>query len=407
MSGRRNPAIAAGLLGLGACLAPATAHALSVRDLADVVLARPETAFVAGAAAGAVLGSSVVGAAALVRSRRRRRREEADLAPDAAAPSPSDGAGEKGGTPAYRPRHLAPAPSKEGASEPEPASGARPAPKGHGPGHAARDYEDIAENYVGRASFRERMALRAQGVAATLRERMGASMMDGVPVIERADGSVGDVGTSWWQTAVGADAIASGMGFAADEADLAIPSDFSATDSERLAASASRRAAAAESIARRVAFVDEGVYPERRTVDDLAANDEWASALRALDEQISAEAPAAPRPEPAAFLDSVGDVDTLDEPDNLEPATAFIPFKTPAGHPEVVDTETYVDYLIGEELGKNSSSPAVRRSSRRFLRVLEGGTQDVAASSRHLAGTASGRPVYAAKHFSVPQAAEA
>ena len=96
-------------------------------------------------------------------------------------------------------------------------------------------------------------------------------------------------------------------------------------------------------------------------------------------------------------------LDTLDEPDNMEPQTAFIPFKTPGGHPEVVDTETYVDYLIEDEFSKNSST-AARRSSRRFLRLLEGGTQP---ASRHLADTGVSRSTYVGKHFALPRAAEA
>ncbi len=73
--------------------------------------------------------------------------------------------------------------------------------------HAARDYEQIAQNYVNRQRYQERVAIQQRGVKATLLERLGArfsgSMMDGLPVIERADGSVGDVGTSWWEATVG------------------------------------------------------------------------------------------------------------------------------------------------------------------------------------------------------------
>ena len=227
------------------------------------------------------------------------------------------------------------------------------------------------------------------------RERLDASKMDGVPVIARADGSVGDVGTSWWEASVGADSIISDSGFAAED-DLAIPSDF--TDPAARPVSLSP-GLGAPSIAERVAFVDEGVYPERRTVDDLSLGDDWASALRSLDERLVAEVGA---PEQVAFVDAVGGLETLDEPDNLEPATAFIPFKPLAGHPEVVDAETYVDHLIEEEFSK-SSSKAVRRTSRRFLRVLEGGT----GTTTHLGPTGETGVGYVGKHFSIPLAAEA
>ena len=179
--------------------------------------------------------------------------------------------------------------------------------------------------------------------------------------------------------------------------EMAIPSDFSTSDRDRLVASA-RDAAA--SISSRVAYVDEGAYPERRTLEDLNEDDAWASALRSLDEKI---ATVAPPQDPIGFIDGVGGADSLDEPDNLELDTAFIPFRAPGGHPEVVDTETYVDYLIEDEFSKNSST-AVRRSPRRFLRILEGGTQP---NSRHLADTAPSRGGRGGKHFSMPQAAEA
>lgn len=376
MMQRRNPAVRAGLLGVSTLLVPATARAASLAEAIDATFESPSLAFAAGVAGG-VLATAFAAATFAVAHRASERAERRGGSGPAGDPP----------APAYRPRHL-----REQA-EPRDGQG-NGGQEPHGPSHAASSYEQIAENYARRASFRARMARRAEGVAATLRERMGASMMEGVPVIERADGSVGDVGTSWWTRAVGADAIIRDSGFA-EEGTVAIPSDFSATDEERLAAAARR----AEGISRRVALVDEGAYPERRTVDDLDVRDDWEAALRSLDEKIAAEAPVQ-----TPFLDSVGDADTLDEPDNLEPDTSFIPFKTPAGHPEVVDTDSYVDYLIEDEFSKNSST-AARRSSRRFLRVLEGGTQ---ATSRHLADpSAPARRGYVGRHFSGVEAAEA
>ena len=379
MGERRNPAIVAGLLGAAGAFVPQTAQALSLKETLDGFFASPTTAFAAGVVGGALLTGAIVGTASLI-SRRRRAASELPDEPD----GPVDEGGEK-----YRPRHM----RAEAPAEPE-VSPAKEEPRG--PSHAASNYEQIAENYARKMTFRARMARRAEGVAATLRERMGASMMDGVPVIERADGSVGDVGTSWWQTAVGAAAITTNPGFVADTDAYAIPSDFSRSDSEILADRAKR----SEGIARRVAQVDEGAYPERRSVKDLEETDEWIRALRSMDEKIAEEAP---QRDPIGFIDTVGGADTLDEPDNLELETSFIPFRTPAGHPEVVDTESYIDYLIEDEFSKNAST-AVRRTSKRFLRLLEGGTS---ASSRHLAGTGATASTYVPKHFSEPLAAQA
>jgi hypothetical protein len=273
-------------------------------------------------------------------------------------------------------------------------------------GHVARDYGDVAENYVHRETLRNRMVSRAEGVAAVLKSRMGSNMMDGIPVITRPDGSVGDVGTGWWERAVGPSAIESRVAFVEDDV---IPSDF--TDPgirpmiampsyDDLSAAQSRstssdeeselRSARSGAIAGRVAFVDEGVYPEKRTIDEVEADDVWTSALKALDEKIEAQSATN---QADSFLDAVGDSDTIDEPDGMAADTQFIPFRTPAGHPEVVDTDSYVNYLIDEEFS-HSSSTAVRRSSRDFLRMLEGGTS---ATSKHLShGDA---PVRHGKHF--------
>lgn len=273
--------------------------------------------------------------------------------------------------------------------------------------HVARDYGDVAENYVHCETFRNRMASRAQGVASVLRDRIGSTRMDGLPIITRPDGSVGDVGTGWWTRAVGSDSIAGRVAFVDDDA---IPSDFtdlsmrsmsampsydalsaseslsSAADDERAA-----RATRSNAILNRVAFVDEGVYPEKRSVGDVEGDDVWESALTALDERIAAQSPAAQGV--TSFSDTVGDSDTIDEPDGMAADTQFIPFRTPAGHPEVVDTDTYVNYLIGEEFSRNSSN-AVRRTSRDFLRMIEGGTS---STSRHL--STSENPPHRGKHF--------
>lgn len=448
MGARRNAAIYAGLMGSLALLAPCRASALSVSDVVsalDSAFVSPSAAFAAGLAGGVVASAAVFGVAALV-SRGRRRRASATGPSDGmshapgpqtsvpadsaeavkaldgsgrvSAPSEGSQAGDAERAPGRRGRHFRRDAAKgepdgnsapgagtgpEPAASPEPAtaseSSASPAPaEGRparlGPSHAAVDYEDIALNYVRRISLRERMARRAQGVAATLRERMDTGKMDGVPVITRADGTVGDVGTSWWEATVGSGSIATGAGFA-DEEDLAIPSDFTSPSAPPVTG------LAAPSIAERVARVDEEAYPERRPASDPSEDEDWASALRSLDERFAIDAAA---PEEVAFSDAVGGLDTLDEPDNLEPATEFIPFKPVAGHPEVVDTDSYVDHLIEEEFSKNTSK-AVRRTSRRFLRVLQGGT---GAPTRRLAGDDDTGTGYVGKHFAAaPRAAEA
>ena len=410
MQVKRNPAVLAGLMGTVALAAPQTAHALSLQQASDFVLASPERAFALGVASGALAVGVACGAVCAVRARSRRNEEQvaAGFAPvTGTSEFPSTDLDEKFAADAPRPRHMR---VVQAAPEPEPepeaevaVSAAAQAPVA--PTHATDDYGQIAENYVNRITFRERMARRAEGVAAALSGRIGSGMMDGLPVIERADGSVGDVGTSWWTTEVGRERIDANTGFAADEvAQISIPSSFSA-DAARTALEAVReqQSRSRMDIASRLAFIDEGVFPEHRSVAE-AATDDWEQALRSMEENLAAD-PETPNQDPIEFIDAVGNSETLDEPDNMEPDTSFIPFRTPAGHPEVVDTESYVDYLIEDEFGRNSSK-AARRTSRRYLRILEGGTSATGTGMRHLSGSTNVR-TRSGKHFAPVQAAEA
>lgn len=406
MQVKRNPAVLAGLMGMVALAAPQTAHALSLQEASDFVLASPERAFALGVASGALAVGVACGAVCAVRARSRRNEEQvaAGFAPVAGTSEfPFTDLDEKPAADAPKPRHMrvvkaAPEPAAEAA-----VSAAAQVPVV--PSHATDDYGQIAVNYVNRITFRERMACRAKGVAAALSGRIGSDMMDGLPVIERADGSVGDVGTSWWTTEVGRERIDANTGFAADEvAQISIPSSFSA-DAARTALEAARKqqSRSRADIASRLAFIDEGVFPEHRSAAE-AATDDWEQALRSMEENLAAD-PETPNQDPIEFIDAVGNSETLDEPDNMEPDTSFIPFRTPAGHPEVVDTESYVDYLIEDEFGRNSSK-AARRTSRRYLRILEGGTSATGTSMRHLSGSTNVR-TRSGKHFAPVQAAEA
>lgn len=405
MQVKRNPAVLAGLMGMVALAAPQTAHALSLQEASDFVLVSPERAFALGVASGALAVGVACGAVCAVRARSRRNEEQvaAGFAPVAGTSEfPSADLDEKPAADAPKPRHMrvvqAPEPAADAA-----VSAAAQVPVV--PSHATNDYGQIAVNYVNRITFRERMACRAKGVAAALSGRIGSDMMDGLPVIERADGSVGDVGTSWWTTEVGRERIDANTGFAADEvAQISIPSSFSA-DAARTALEAARKqqSRSRTDIASRLAFIDEGVFPEHRSAAE-AATDDWEQALRSMEENLAAD-PETPNQDPIEFIDAVGNSETLDEPDNMEPDTSFIPFRTPAGHPEVVDTDSYVDYLIEDEFGRNSSK-AARRTSRRYLRILEGGTSATGTSMRHLSGSTNVR-TRSGKHFAPVQAAEA
>ncbi len=417
MTCRRSPAVVAGLLGAATLGTPVSAFAAEgspLDVLQDIGLSGIDLSGIDVETAGA-LGVSFAGGVlvtigtyalitAVARSRAAARQRDASQVDEETAEN-----GEQNDAPraVHTPRHMRPEDWERmgrlsSAEKAEEVLEASTGSSAHGR-HAAHDYEDIAENYVGKQTFRQRMATRAQGVAATLSARIDANRMEGLPVIERADGSVGDVGTTWWTATVGPSISGPiNMGEASEDA---IPSEFGSKGIDDL----QFMAAGPRDISRRVAPVEEDAYPEKRSVEDVT-EDDWDRALKAMDEKIHGGEPVSPAPVSAPaplpvepFSDCVGDEDSLDEPDGIEQDTQFLYFRPPAGHPEVVDTETYVDYLVAEEFSRNPSA-AVRRSSRDYLRVIEGGTQTSAlraaawhmASARHGSATAGG---YRPRHF--------
>lgn len=300
---------------------------------------------------------------------------------------------------------------------------------------ASSDYVDVAEGYVRTRTFAERMSARAKGVASVLSERLGAAKMDGLPVIARADGSVGDVGESWWDEAFGADvrtvASASFGGQSVEDtmagnsavlftaqtpaeaaaaravwqsqqagapqpaAEPQAPTASQGTPTPRPAAPASdaptvrqqaqvRPRSVRDELDARLGNPEEA-FPEKKRYTD-EQQDLWAVALAALDERYEEQVNmAAPAPAPASMPASA---EMLDEPEGLAADTAFIPFRPQAGHPEVVDTDSYVDLLVDQELARNESA-SVRRLARHkirdYFKVIDG-TGDI-TGARHLAAS--------------------
>lgn len=287
--------------------------------------------------------------------------------------------------------------------------------------HASDDYADVATNYVRHQSFKERMATRAQGVVKILKDRLSSDRFDDLPVIERADGSVGDVGTSWWEARVGKSAAHVGD---EDSYQEMAPVDFSHNPTWLEEETQNRKSnpvkdtissykSRADYIRNSIAEVNEGTYPAKRSVEELDHEDLWEVALHNMNEKIIH----ADDPEP---LKVSVDLDSLDEVDNMSNITAFIPFKAPANHPEVVDRDSYVDYLLADEFSRNESGIA-RKSSHRYLKVLEGGSQTLplrfASNShsatrlshvpKHMASSPAKSCVFPPKHFAETAVKEA
>lgn len=114
----------------------------------------------------------------------------------------------------------------------------------------------------------------------------------------------------------------------------------------------------------------EVMFPEVRDDTDPGMHvDIWKLALDALEERTSTDL----RDQTFAFMDAAGDADSIDDPEGLEASTAFLSFRRPAGHPEIMDTSSYINYLIENEFGQNPSR-TVQERSREYLKVIEGGS---------------------------------
>lgn len=316
MTEGRNPAVVAGLLsGLVLVAEPASAYALTANEIRQTPLGAIFTGIGVGLAAVAVISG-----AALVVSRSVNRGEKIDeveaksqsavtfqSSDEAASPkqvatasnfSPEESIvipldSSRRSIVAYKPKHMrasqwdmtgsirvqsaelpvqpAESPAKKSQVVSTAAEGVLPVRAKKAPAHSTNDYAQIAENYTKLLSWRERTVARAKGAAAVLLERLGQDPMDGLPIIERADGTVGDVGTAWWTKAVGEESITRDFGIAEIGAE-AIPEDFTNH---------------AADISSRISYVDQGVFPEKRTIDELEHADDWTLALAAMDEHLA------------------------------------------------------------------------------------------------------------------------
>lgn len=457
-SGHLNPAVYAGVAGALAWGTPACAQALTVLGQ-DVPVENPGVAFVAGCAVGALVASGTsLALTHRVASRVAREVAEervpawhtaeaapvqADWSADACENASESQVDEAPRAP--RAAHAAHVAQTSGARQAAPAqqtAGVHQAvpvyqknPAGQVP--SSDDYADVAEAYVHSRTVAERMRSRARGVAEVLSERLSASRMSGIPVIERADGSVGDVGEPWWDEAVAAhEGVASELRPEAP-APAPVPSSPApaaqpvapawAEPQERTYASAAPAAAgpAPAAAAPAVASQATRVMPSRDIISARIASpaldvapggsapadvttgaasaadrrwdeehqDLWAVALEALDERYQEQIGMGPDPDPEpVFSDDLGDGATLDEPDGLERSTKFMTFRPQAGHPEVTDADSYVNLLIRQEFAKSRSAHRLaRRSFREHLKVIDGGTGEEPTSrlsGRHLVAQA-------------------
>lgn len=390
----RHAAVVAGL-GMGGSVAfPATAAAWEGIAISGILYDTPLLAFAVGAVAGFAVVGTFYGVSRMLADRTTQPSGrhfaqnvptpvavEEEETPAVVSPTsrhmrvgvepttPLVGAHARGG------RHFAAADVPE---EPLSLEARIPSPE-------ITDYVNVAQRYVSDERDQKNKAMRARGVASVLLERM--DIQKGFPSIERGVSQISFT-ESWWDDLepVSANVTAA----PAPEIHELTPQEKRSIAREN---AAKRRAA--ERITRAVPQIDQGIYPELRTADDLdESEDLWSMALAAMDDLMP----------PVVFSDNVGNADTIDEPDGLEPNTNFLTFRAAARRPEIYDTASLVDYLVGDELAR-STSATMRGRSRSYLKVIEGGTQSTGRVGRHVRGTRELHTSTYGKHFAV--AAEA
>ena len=457
MTEGRNPAVVAGLLsGLVLVAEPASAYALTANEIRQTPLGAIFTGIGVGLAAVAVISG-----AALVVSRSVNRGEKIDeieaksqsaatfqssdealsskqvsaasnFSPEESIVIPLDSS--RRSIAAYKPKHMrasqwdmtgsirvqsaelpvqpAESTAKKSQVVSTAAEGVLPVRAKKAPAHSTNDYAQIAENYTKLLSWRERTVARAKGAAAVLLERLGQDPMDGLPIIERADGTVGDVGTAWWTKAVGEESITRDFGIAEIGAE-AIPEDFTNH---------------AADISSRISYVDQGVFPEKRTIDELEHADDWTLALAAMDEHLARHDQQQMRKYHPVQLPLIGqaaaeaEVASSVELSGAKPAAShkvaavqMRPSREP-NYAGVVaqstamplikatnDTSSHVQDIfdaVEREMAAELQA-ADERPTRELLRLIEGGTSKMKKISSLDLGekTAADKPSYKPRHF--------
>lgn len=457
MTEGRNPAVVAGLLsGLVLVAEPASAYALTANEIRQTPLGAIFTGIGVGLAAVAVISGT-----ALVVSRVANRGEKtggaeakiqlsttSQVEDEAASPkrvaaasnfSPEESLvipldSPRRSIAAYKPKHMKASqwdmtgsirvqsaeppvqstelPAKKAQVVSAAAEGVLPVRAKKAPAHSTNDYAQIAENYTKLLSWRERTVARAKGAAAVLLERLGQDPMDGLPIIERADGTVGDVGTAWWTKAVGEESITRDFGIAEIGAE-AIPEDFTNH---------------AADISSRISYVDQGVFPEKRTIDELEHVDDWTLALAAMDEHLARHDQQQMRKYHPVQLPLIGQAAAEAEatsPVELSGAKPAAPRKVAAAQVRVSrepnyagvvaqstamplvkatnDTSSHVQDIfdaVEREMAAELQA-ADERPTRELLRLIEGGTSKMKKiSSLDLSEkTAADKPSYKPRHF--------
>lgn len=237
-------------------------------------------------------------------------------------------------------------------------------------------------------TYAERQANRKRGVFSLLSERLGSNMMNDIPVIERADGTVADIGTSWWSDTMGNtmtqlsshdDAKALGLRPADETTDLEAAAAMSAN---------ARRRERSRTLAENLPTLDAPLYPETTSPESApgdtgadTSEDLFEEAMRNMDDEL---------PNPGITTSSEA------QPEAVVPPEALDNFQN---IPPEDDMPT-ADLSQAAEASNVDVAPEQRRKS---WHVVAGGVVDVPQQSQE-EPTVTSQGSYRPKHMRRKQA---
>lgn len=283
------------------------------------------------------------------------------------------------------------------------------------------------------STYAERQRNRKRGVRTLLAERLGGNMMDDMPVITRADGTVADIGTGWWDRTMGN--TITRLSDVDDSMQLGMRPVDETTDLEATAAFARvlRHESDARPLAQRLPNIDQPLYPETSSWNasskpvaqsPFAVNPGQTSGLpsSAATSYAAASNQAAPGGSPVTSGASEPEEDMFeqamrameDEMPNrgvttaadaavtgVVPAEALGNFQQATVKPTPEAELAHVDNLVKEELERNHEDLPRRRRGK--FRVVRGGgdasASEAIASADDTARLA--RRAYKPKHMKV------
>lgn len=221
------------------------------------------------------------------------------------------------------------------------------------------------------STYAQREANRKRGVRSLLTERLGSNMMADLPVITRADGTVADIGTDWWNETMGNTIAHVSNDGEAEQLGLRPADETTDLEAAALANDRLSRQQRARAIADRLPDFDKPLYPEAPSThaDDTGEEDLFEQAMRNMDDELPNQSVMTSPDEEltqAVPAEALGNFSNAPLGSNAAPDGA-----APVEQEDSAALDSsHVDELLREELERRNDTPDRRRRS---WHVVDGG----------------------------------